>query len=251
MNTEERIARLKLFKANLVEWRKSHDGKLREVLNHNVEAVQRDVAEAGCFMRLTISPPPAIGGPIMRNVNPFGMMFEEVYGMSPIPQICDMVDRTIGILLNPPSEKEVESSQLISETQEGYAFVIMSIDKDNHQLVDVLEAIKEAAKEFGIAAERIDEAESNEQITPRILSSIRRAEYVIADLTNERPNVFYEAGYAEGVGKTPIYIARDGTKLHFDVKDYPIIVFRNMKELKEGLGRRIRALIEAKTTKTS
>ena len=247
MNTEERITRLKLFKSKLVEWRKSNDATLREWLNHNVEAVQRDVVEAGCLQRVSISPPPAVGGLIMRNVNPFDMMFEQIYFMSLIPQICDMLDRTIGLLINPPAEKTVDSPKVMSETQEGYAFVAMAIDKEDHQLVDVLEAVKEATKEFGIAAERIDEAESNEQITLRMLSSIRRAEYVIVDLTNERPNVFYEAGYAEGIGKTPIYIARDGTTLHFDVKDYPVIVFRNMKELKEGLGRRIRALIKAKT----
>jgi len=49
MNAEERIGRLKLFKAKLVEWDKTRDGNLREWLNHNVEAVQRDVVEAGCF----------------------------------------------------------------------------------------------------------------------------------------------------------------------------------------------------------
>jgi hypothetical protein len=49
MEVEERVARLKTFKANLVEWRKSHDPKLREWLNHNVGAVQRDVVEARCL----------------------------------------------------------------------------------------------------------------------------------------------------------------------------------------------------------
>ncbi len=71
MNIEDRIARLKTFKANLVEWRKSRDPKLREWLNHHVEAVQRDVVEAGCLVRLTITPPPAVGGLVMQHVNPF------------------------------------------------------------------------------------------------------------------------------------------------------------------------------------
>jgi len=76
------------------------------------------------------------------------------------------------------------------------------------------------------------------------LESIRKAEFVIVDLTEERPNVFFEAGYAHGIGKLPIYIARDGTDIHFDVKDYPVIMFRNMKELREGLVRRLRAIAE-------
>lgn len=80
-------------------------------------------------------------------------------------------------------------------------------------------------------AERVDEVKSNDRITDRIIKSISKAEYVIVDLTKERPNVFFEAGFAHGLGKVPIYIARHGTPIHFDIKDYPIIVFRNMKEL--------------------
>jgi hypothetical protein len=74
--------------------------------------------------------------------------------------------------------------------------------------------------------------------------------FVIVDLTNERPNVFFEAGYAHGLGKIPIYVARDGTSIHFDVKDYPVIFFKNMKELREGVSRRISAIIGRRLTKT-
>lgn len=57
------------------------------------------------------------------------------------------------------------------------------------------------------------------------MESIQKAEYVIVDLTESRPNVFYEAGYAQGIGKIPIYIAKKGTELEFDLKDYPVIFF--------------------------
>jgi nucleoside 2-deoxyribosyltransferase len=93
-----------------------------------------------------------------------------------------------------------------------------------------------------MTAERVDEVESNERITDRIIESITKAEFVIADLTKERPNVFFEAGFAHGLGKTPIYVAREGTPIHFDIKDYPIILFRNMKELKEGITQRLLAI---------
>lgn len=73
---------------------------------------------------------------------------------------------------------------------------------------------------------------------------------MIVDLTNERPNVFFEAGYAHGLGKIPIYVARDGTSIYFDVKDYPVIFFKNMKELREGVARRISAIIGRRLAKT-
>lgn len=130
----------------------------------------------------------------------------------------------------------------MDEVKAGYAFVAMPMDPNDPQLDDVLDAIKEACKRCGITAERVDEPESNERITDRILESIRRAEYVIVDLTNSKPNVYYEAGYAQGYDKTPIYIAREGTRLGFDLKDYPVIFFRNLKELKERLESRVRRL---------
>ena len=96
-------------------------------------------------------------------------------------------------------------------TDTGYAFVAMPMDPEDAQLEDVLDAIKEACERCGVKAERVDDPESNERITDRILESIRRAEYVIVDLTHSRANVYYEAGYAQGLGKTPIYVARQGT----------------------------------------
>ncbi|MBW2115438.1 MAG: hypothetical protein JRH04_11460 [Deltaproteobacteria bacterium] len=126
--------------------------------------------------------------------------------------------------------------------KQGYAFIAMPMDSEDHALVDVLEAVKEAANICGVHAERIDEPQSNERITDRILESIQRTEYVIVDLTKSKPNVFFEAGYAHGIGKIPIYFARQGTKIEFDLKDYPVLFFRNLKELKESIEKRIRGL---------
>lgn len=131
------------------------------------------------------------------------------------------------------------------QIQKGYAFIAMPINPDDPQLDDVLDTIKTSANRFGINAERVDEPQSNERITDRILESIRKAEYVIVDLTHSRPNVFYEAGYAQGLNKTPIYIARAETRLEFDLKDYPIIFFKNMRELADSLERRLKGITES------
>ncbi len=246
MIPEEKIALLSEFRAKLIEWNESHDAKLREWLNQNVRGIRRWVVEARCFRTFTIAPPPAIGGLVMQDIDLFGMMFERIYTMNPTRHICDMIDMTIGALRN-PLPVEPQKLETVTKVRQGFAFVAMPMDKDDHLLVDVLEAIKAGAKECGLTAERIDEEESNERITDRMLESIRNAEFVIADLTNGRPNVFYEAGYAHGIGKIPIYVARQGTQLHFDVKDYPVIMFRNMKELREGIARRLRAVAEKRS----
>jgi len=125
----------------------------------------------------------------------------------------------------------------------GKAFVAMAIDPADASLEDVLDAVKATCTECNIHAQRIDDDQSNERITDRIVASIRTAEFVIVDLTLPRPNVFFEAGFAHGLDKTPIYIARHGTRLEFDIKDYPAIFFRSMRDLKTGLAERLNALL--------
>jgi len=109
--------------------------------------------------------------------------------------------------------------------EQGYAFIAMPMDPEDPALIDVLEAVEEACEKCGVRAERIDPPQSIERITDRILESIQRAEFIIVDLTSSRPNVIFEAGFAHGLGKIPIYFARHGTKSGFDLKDYPVLFF--------------------------
>lgn len=138
--------------------------------------------------------------------------------------------------------KHVSQSGPGTPVVKGKAFVAMAIDPTDASLEDVLDTIKTACRECGIDAKRIDDDRSNDRITDRIVESIRTAEFVIVDLTLARPNVFFEAGFAHGLDKTPIYVAKYGTKPEFDIKDYPIIFFRNMRELRSGLTERLQAL---------
>ncbi len=252
MDVTATIAKLEEFKSAVIEWdRSGHSQRrqeLRTYINQNKSWVRQQVIEAGCFHTLTIGPPPAVGGLIMKNVDPFAMIFDRPYLMSMVPQVVDMIDQTIGVLLNPPEEpkKKITEASIAVNVVENYAFIAMPMDPDDRELEDVLDAIKEAASRCGVQAERIDEPQTVERITDRILESIRKAEYVIVDLTHSKPNIYYEAGYAHGIGKIPIYVAKEGTKLEFDLKDYPVIFFKNLKQLKDSLEKRIRGIAEQK-----
>ena len=126
----------------------------------------------------------------------------------------------------------------------------MPMTAGNLEYEDVHDAIKSACDDCGLTAERIDDIQSNDRITDQLLKSIRRAEFVIADLTASRPNVFYEAGYAQALEKTPIYVARQGTVVEFDVKDFPVIFFENMRQLKEKLVKRLHGIGAARSGET-
>lgn len=217
---------------------------IRRRVNENNRTVRRYVLEAGCLKTLTIGPPPAVGGLVMKNVDPFDSVFQPLYGQSVIPTIRDMIEQAIGVMKDAdfghslPEGISPESASI----RKGYAFVAMSMDPRDKDLDDVLDAIKEACERCDVIAERIDDQSSNDPITDRMLESIRLAEFVVVDLTHEKPNVYYEAGYAQGFGKTPIYLARTGTALHFDLKDYPVIFFENLRGLKDQLEARMRAI---------
>lgn len=145
----------------------------------------------------------------------------------------------------------VNSSQLQSAvvtepstaTKRNTAFVIMPMDRSKPELEDVLGAIKEVCLGFSIKAYRADEIEHQDRITNVILDEIRNCDVLIADLSYERPNVYYEVGYAHALNKKPILYRRQGTALHFDLSVHNVPEYRNITELRELLRRRLEAIL--------
>jgi hypothetical protein len=121
-------------------------------------------------------------------------------------------------------------------------FTIMSF---NREFRDVYATYKEVCQEFGFEAERTDESVSLERIVPRVEKGIRGSAFVIADVSEGTPNIFYEVGFARGLGKDLIMTARKGTELPFDVVDIPAIFWEIQEDLKEGL-RKCLASLRAK-----
>lgn len=87
------------------------------------------------------------------------------------------------------------------------------------------EALESMLAEFDVVAIRIDKEHPLEDIVGRIKKEIKTANFVIADLTDERPSCYFESGYSEALEKPIIYIASKdsvispGTKthIHFDI----------------------------------
>jgi hypothetical protein len=86
--------------------------------------------------------------------------------------------------------------------------------------------IKGAVAQFdGVVAERVDEQIYREGILERIYRQIEVADIIIADMTGQSPNVFYEVGYAHAKGKLCILLTSNANDIPFDLKHQRHIVY--------------------------
>jgi len=126
-------------------------------------------------------------------------------------------------------------------------FIAMAFSGEKE--LKIKEAIKTALSETKYNPIIINEHhfESERTINDAIIAEIKRARFVIADFTEQRPNVYFEAGFAVGLGIPVIYCCdKDDfdANSHFDVNHYPHILYNSPEELRKGLVDKIRAWID-------
>jgi TIR domain len=149
-------------------------------------------------------------------------------------------------LPNEPTQEMVAEHDLVDSQQVDPAliFVIISFKPS---MEPVFEAIRQAARKVGLRAERVKDSKGDYRIIDRMLLLIRTARLIVADLTYERPNVYFELGYARGLGKTVITIARERTRIHFDAHDWPYLPYIDSRPLERDLLERMRHELTAQS----
>ncbi len=92
---------------------------------------------------------------------------------------------------------------------------------------------------------RIDQSEHVNKIDDEIIASINKSLFVVADFTGHRGGVYFEAGYAMGLGLPVFWTCKktDMANLHFDIRQYNCIDWESSKELAIRLQNRIEAVI--------
>lgn len=108
-------------------------------------------------------------------------------------------------------------------TTKPFVFTLMPFDTSFEDIYKF--GIKDTSTKLGAYCERVDEQVYEGTILDRIINQISSADVIVADMTGKNPNVFFEVGYAKGIGKKIIFLTQSADDIPFDLKHYPHIVY--------------------------
>ena len=99
-----------------------------------------------------------------------------------------------------------------------------------------LPQLRGAVLDTGFTLKRVDDEPKPGIIDIRMRIQIKEARFLIVELTHANNGAYWEAGFAEGLGKPVIYTCREGDSAHFDV-DHSLRISWNPDNLKPALDR--------------
>ena len=129
------------------------------------------------------------------------------------------------------------------------AFIAMSFGEYTRP---IREAFRQAIEQSGYFVCVIDEKEHNNQIVPEIFFEIERSKFVVVDVTYPNYGAYYEAGYAQALGKQVIICCRrkefddkeNPNRPHFDISQKSMVVWEDETDLVARLKKRIEATVK-------
>ena len=133
-----------------------------------------------------------------------------------------------------------------------YCFVVSPIGEEGSEIrtnADKLlkYIINPVCQSCGLSVERVDQINNSDSITQTIIDKLLSADLVIADISGQNPNVFYEMGYRKCTGKPIIHLKCKGENLPFDVNtirtfEYDLTDLDSVEAIKERLQQTISAI---------
>jgi nucleoside 2-deoxyribosyltransferase len=122
------------------------------------------------------------------------------------------------------------------------AFVAMAFAQKYDEIW--LNVIRPGILDAGYNPIRVDKEEHAERIDDFIISQIRRCRFLVADFSGQRNGVYFEAGFALGLGRRVIWMCDDSERdeVHFDTRQFNHIMYTDLAKARRQLTNRIVAL---------
>ena len=149
-----------------------------------------------------------------------------------------------GVFVTPEGWAHFEKLTKGSSAPENPVFVAMRFggtEEKSNMDAAFQQAIQPAIEQAGYRATRVDLSEHNDWIMDKVLGDIRTAPFVVADFTGNRNGVYFEAGFARGLGIRVIHTCREEhlDQAHFDTKQLNHVVWQTPADLRKKLFHRI------------
>lgn len=145
-----------------------------------------------------------------------------------------------------------------TNTWETTCFYITPIGGDGteerkHSDLFLSSIVEPALEDFGLKVVRADKISNPGMITSQVIEHIHKSKLVIADLSFNNPNVYYELSFRHSFNLPTIHIIRKQDKIPFDVHDFRTIIIDTtdiytlvpqLESYRSEISRQVRTLLE-------
>lgn len=148
-----------------------------------------------------------------------------VNGIKILDSIQDIKKGQLKFLIS--SNEKVTISNLSINSIKPKAFVIMQFSEEYNNLY--AEVIKPICESYGLDCERADEFYTSTPIIADVIKSLTDCSIIIAEISPDNPNVFYEVGYAHAIKKPTILLCdkKKREKLPFDISGFRTLFYED------------------------
>jgi predicted Rossmann-fold nucleotide-binding protein len=191
----------------------------------------REVLDLAYIAGKPLIPVPSTGGASLECWKRYGEELRQRLALTP-DEVRALEDERV------PSRGVKACLSVLERVVRPRCFVAMSFA--SHPVANVFETIEGVVEERGYQVVRIDRANFNGNIVDGIWDSIRHCDVAIVDLTEHRPNVYYEMGIAHALNKPTVLIVYSRTgnvpdDIPFDVKVQRILPYGTTQTLRTHL----------------
>ncbi len=122
-------------------------------------------------------------------------------------------------------------------------FIVMQFTNEYNILYN--DVIKPVVESYELECVRADDFYTSSPIIKDIVDSIKESYIIIAEITPDNPNVFYEIGYAHAINKPTILLCdKKREKLPFDLSGFRTLFYENSIGGKNKVERDLKKFIE-------
>jgi hypothetical protein len=176
------------------------------------------------------------------SIKSMGSILEIYIDNIPVIQVAIIITKSQIQITHLGSEVTIDNFKV--QSIKPKAFVIMQFGDSYDSIYNDL--IKPIVEESGFECIRGDEQQTANQILQDITNTIKESSLIIADITPDNPNVYYELGYAHAVNKPTILLCDSSRKkLPFDVSGFRTLFYDNSISGKGKIERNLKVFIES------